>query len=117
MCRQQTGFYPDFIMWIIDGKRQRIIFVEPHGMLHAKAYIHDDKARLHERMPELAREIGERSRRKGVTLDSFIISATRYEDLYQRYDDGTWSREKFASTHILFQERTEQHDYLSRLFA
>ncbi len=114
---EERGFYPDFIMWIVDEKRQRIVFVEPHGMLHAKAYIHDEKAQLHERMPELAREIGERSRRKGVTLDSYIISATRYEDLYQRYDDGTWNREKFAGRHILFQERTEQYDYLLKLFA
>ena len=40
---------------------QRIVFIEPHGMLNQKAYIHDEKARLHERLPELARDIAGRS--------------------------------------------------------
>ena len=99
---EESGFYPDFILWIVDGQQQRIVYIEPHGMLHAKAYIHDDKARLWERLPDLAREIGQRSERCNITLDSYIISATPYADLYQRYDDGTWSRDKFAHYHILF---------------
>ena len=88
-----------------------------HGMLHAKAYIHDEKARPHERLPALAEEIGARSSRTDVELDSYIISATTYEDLCQRYDDGTWDRERFAEKHILFQERSLDYDYMKRLFA
>lgn len=111
------GFYPDFILWVLDGVRQRIIFVEPHGMVHAKAYLHDDKARLHERLPALAQAIGRRSGRHDIALDAFIISATRYADLYQHYDDGTWSRERFAEKHILFPERSRGYDYLRLLLA
>lgn len=112
---EERGFYPDFILWIVDQKTkaQRIVFVEPHGMLHAKAYIHDEKARLHERLPELAKAIGERSKRTDVKLDAFIISATPFDDLRQRYDDGTWNLTKFAEKHILFQERNDEYDYLS----
>jgi hypothetical protein len=113
---EERGFYPDFILWVLEGKSQRIVFVEPHGMLHAKAYIHDEKARLHERLPELAKEIGQRSGRQDITLDSYIISATSYDDLRQHYDDGTWDRKKFAEKHILFQERGEKYDYVGRLF-
>ncbi len=113
---EESGFYPDFILWITDGQLQRIVFVEPHGMLHANAYIHDEKARLHERLPELAEEIGRRSGRQDISLDSYIISATPYEDLYRRYDDGTWNREKFAEKHILFQERNAGYDYIASLF-
>jgi hypothetical protein len=113
---EERGFYPDFILWILDETSQRIIFIEPHGMLHAKAYIHDDKARLHERLPELAGEIGKRSRRQDIALDSYIISATPFDDLRQRYDDGTWDREKFAQRHILFQERSQEYDYMKKLF-
>jgi hypothetical protein len=112
---EERGFYPDFILWIVDENGQRIVFVEPHGMLHAKAYIHDDKARLHERMPELAKEIGKRSRRQDIALDSHIIpSTTPFDDLRQRYDDGTWDRDKFAQRHILFPERSQEYDYCSR---
>jgi len=113
---EERDFYPDFILWILDETSQRIIFIEPHGMLHEKAYIHDEKARLHERLPELAREIGKRSTQQGIALDSYIISATPFDDLRQRYDDGTWDREKFAQRHILFQERSHEYDYVKKLF-
>jgi hypothetical protein len=110
---EERGFYPDFILWIVDESGQRIVFVEPHGMLHAQAYIHDEKARLHERMPQLAKEIGKRSNRQDITLDTYIISATPFEDLQKRYEDGTWDRDKFAQHHILFQC---DKDYTSKLF-
>lgn len=113
---EESGFYPDFILWVLDGKRQRIVFIEPHGMIHNKAYIHDEKARLHERLPVLAREIELRSKKKNITLDSFIISATPYDDLQKRYDDGTWDYNKFAEKHILFQNRNPEYDYLRILF-
>jgi len=114
---EESGFYPDFILWVVDKQSQRIVFIEPHGMLHAKAYVHDDKARLWERLPELAREIGKRSDdRRDIFLDSYVVSATVYEDLYQSYDDGTWNREKFAQHHILFPERNQNYDYLKLLF-
>ena len=113
---EESRFYPDFILWIVDGQKQRIVFIEPHGMLHAKAYIHDDKARLHERLPGLAQEIGKRSGRKDIALDAFIISATPYADLHPRYDNGTWNRGKFAEKHILFPERGAPYDYMRLLF-
>jgi len=115
---EERGFYPDFILWLVDQatKAQRIVFIEPHGMLHAKAYIHDEKARLHERLPALAAEIGKRSGRTDITLDAFIVSATSYDELYQHYDDGTWDRARFAKKHILFHERGRNYDYMSILF-
>ena len=113
---ESTGFYPDFILWIKDGEKQHIVFVEPHGMRHANAYRHDDKATLHNRLPKLAQKIGERSKRKDVTLDSYIVSATPFGDLCKIYDDGTWDRERFfGKAHILFQERNEQYDYIKRI--
>lgn len=100
---EERGFYPDFILWIIEKKFQRIVFVEPHGMIYAKPYINDEKAKLHEALPALANEIAARSRKDAqVLLDAYIVSATPYEELHTRYDDGTWDRQKFAERHILF---------------
>mgnify|MGYP001000632106 CR=1 FL=1 len=113
---EERGFYPDFILWVIEGQAQRIIFVEPHGMLHARAYIHDEKARLHERLRELAPEIARRSGRRDVSLDAYIVSATPFDELCLRYDDGTWDRARFAEKHILFMERSEEYDYMRLLF-
>lgn len=115
---EERGFYPDFILWIIDQitKAQRIIFIEPHGMIYAKSYTYDEKARLHERLSQLAKKIGKQKVNIDIFLDAFIISATPYGELYKRYDDGSWDRAKFAEKHILFQERISDYDYMKLLF-
>ncbi len=115
---EERGFYPDFILWLLDQetKAQRIVFIEPHGMLHAKAYIHDEKARLWERLPALAEEIGKRNAKTNVLLDAYIISATPDEELHLRYDDGTRERTRFMENHILFRERGAKYDYMRELF-
>ena len=111
------GFYPDFILWIKTADLQRIVFIEPHGMLYAEAYQHDDKAKLHKSLPELAEAMCRRTGIKDVTLDSFIVSATSFDDLRKRYDDGSWDRRKFADAHILFPDRTEDYDYAALILA
>ncbi|MDE2957597.1 MAG: DEAD/DEAH box helicase family protein [Bacteroidota bacterium] len=109
-----SGFYPDFILWMISGDRQRVVFVEPHGMRHAPAYEEDEKARLHERLPALAEGIALRSEKaSNVSLDSFIVSATRYGDLRSRYGDGSWTKEDFARRHILFPD--ERGEYIETM--
>ena len=113
------GFYPDFIVWILEPSRkhQRIVFIEPHGMVYAKAYIHDEKARLHEYLRKLSKQLWHHSSGWKVELDSYLVSATRFEELHPRYDDGTWSRAKFAQHHILFPERNHGYDYLRFILA
>ena len=112
---ESSGFYPDFILWVRAGDKQRVVFIEPHGMLHAPAYAKDEKAQLHERLPELAREISKRSGIANVQLDSFVISETPYDVLCNRYGDGTWDREKFAAKHILFLECNDEYNYLAKI--
>lgn len=109
-----TGFYPDFILWMISADRQRVVFVEPHGMIHANAYEEDEKARLHERLSAMAEGIERRSGvDRRVQLDSFIVSATEYDSLRQRYGNGSWTKSDFAKRHILFPD--EAGEYLDAL--
>ena len=112
---ESTFFFPDFILWVKLDEAQRIIFVEPHGMHHEEAYINDDKARLHERLTELAGEIANRSDNPNVQLDSFIVSATKYENLRRLYGSGTWTVDDFATKHILFQEPDVGYNYIERI--
>lgn len=112
---ESSGFYPDFILWVKAGTSQRIVFIEPHGMRNAPAYVNDNKARLHEYLPDLAREIADRSGNSDVQLDSFIVSATKYEDLRKRYGNGSWTREDFAAKHILFPIRDVDYDYIAQI--
>jgi len=113
---EERNFYPDFILWINEEIEQHIVFLEPHGMIYAKPYKDDPKAQLHEELPELARKIGTRSKRKDIILDSYIISVTSYDELRIKYDDGTWDKNKFTDAHILFQDRDDKYDYIKMIF-
>jgi len=85
-------------------------------MRQEDAYMHDEKARLHESLPDLAKGISARGKRKAITLDSYIISATPYNDLRKKYDDETWDKKRFADAHILFLEPRGAYDYMERIF-
>ena len=111
---ENYGFYPDFILWHKTADGQRIVFIEPHGLIHADAYDHDEKARLHERLPVLARAISRRSRIANVSLDSYIVSRTGYGALKMKYQ-GHWSRDDFAEHHILFPIRETGYDYIRHI--
>ena len=109
----KRGFYPDFILWLKSDETQRIIFIEPHGMRNAPAYVEDDKVRLHERLPRLAADIRQRTGHRGVELDAFVVSVTDFETLRASYGDGNWTRERFTDSHILFQDTSPDYDYIA----
>ena len=111
---ERRGFYPDFILWVKRREEQRIVFVEPHGMVHAGAYRNDEKARLHRFLADLTEKLRRLApRKRKVTLDSFIVSETPFLELRSQYDDGSWNRKRFEEAHILFPE--SNGDYLRRI--
>ena len=107
---QNEGFYPDFILWITEGAKQRLVFIEPHGMVHDAVNEHNEKITLFKRLRTLSYE---RFRDNHVQMDSFIISKTDFPILRRR--EGM-DRQEFAEEwHILF--RTEADPtYLSPIF-
>ena len=113
---ERRGFYPDFILWVKRREEQRIVFIEPHGMVHAGAYRNDEKARLHLFLADLSEKLRRLApRKRKVTLDSFIVSETPFEELRLRYDDGSWDRQRFEDAHILFPRGPR--DYLRPILA
>ncbi|RKU16566.1 restriction endonuclease subunit R [Candidatus Poribacteria bacterium] len=107
---ENEGFYPDFILWILDGVKQRVIFIEPHGMVHEDINEDNDKLTLFKRLRELSYE---RFRFEHVQMDAFVISRTSLSDLISRYPDE--DRNSFAEKwHILF--RTDDPTYLEPIF-
>ena len=111
---ENEGFYPDFILWVKQGAYQRVVFVEPHGMRMEKSYWSSDKVHLFERLAELTQVWGAASGLKNVVLDSFIISATPYDELRQYYGTGDWPRHVFEEAHILFAEEPRYPELLFR---
>ena len=106
---QNEGFYPDFILWITEGAKQRIVFIEPHGMVHDVINEYNDKVTLFKRLRTISHE---RFRGEHVQMDSFIISKTAFSVLHRR--EGMKIQEFAEDWHILF--RTDDPDYLDPIF-
>ncbi len=98
---EADNFYPDFILWLTDGVRQRIVFVDPKGlaMLKPNTFRHP-KIRLYETLQELANDRGD----PDVALDSFIISDKRYEKTKSAFGTLQHTRDEFHQHHVVFPE-------------
>lgn len=98
-------FYPDFILWIIDGEHQYVTFIEPHGMRNEKGY----KSAKVDFFNKLKTEIEQQLNDKDISLDGYIITPTQHEAL----EHWGGSIPQMNSNHIYFQN--EQGDYYMRL--
>ena len=98
---EDSGFYPDFIVWITEGAKQRLVFVEPHGMLNDDHPDFNAKVGLHKKLQAQLAEARRKSRNKDLQLDSFVISQTPYDELRKRHG-AVWERSKYASAHVFF---------------
>ena len=103
---ENTGFYPDFILWITEGKKQRLVFIEPHGMRLEDHPSINPKVNLYSRLQVETPNARKKSKSPGLELDSFIISATPYDDL-KKVHGPEWDRDKYAASHILFADATD----------
>ena len=104
------GFYPDFILWILDGARQRIVFIEPHGMIHEPINKQNPKIMQFKRLRDFSYK---RFRGEHVQMDSYIISTTPITKL--RYRGGKGKQELQENWHILFPDSNDV-SYLSPIF-
>lgn len=97
------NFHPDFILWALHSKKQYITFIEPHGLIHEGPA--SNKVLFHQRIKEVERRLQDPE----VVLNSFILSASRYKDLF-------WgqSKEDLEIMHVLFMEE-DQDKYISKL--
>jgi len=64
------NFHPDFILWLLAGGRQHVVFVDPKGIRNIGAA--DPKIRFHQTIKEIEARLGDPS----VCLHSFIVSNT-----------------------------------------
>ena len=96
-----NGFYPDFIMWVKNGKRQRIVFLDPKGLEHMQRLDHE-KIQLAKDIKNLETELG----KENISLNSFILSKTSYETLVRGRTDPE-SRKEYEASHVLFLDDQE----------
>ncbi len=101
-----AGFYPDFILWVkyTDGS-QKAVFVEPHGMRNDNPPPKNDKVELYLALRDLSDRLAGKDGRE-VFLDSYIVSATPYGELNDKWGGG-WMRDDFARKHVLFEDELD----------
>lgn len=92
----EGGFYPDFILWIIEEDEQHIYFLDPHGLRHARAF-QDAKIQFHRTIKEIEQE---RLNDPKVILDSWIISPT-HRSAIEHWSDGK-DPQDFLDHHVVF---------------
>mgnify|MGYP001580980989 FL=1 len=74
------------------------------------------KVDLHKRLQAQASDALKRSKVKNLTLDSFVVSATLYDDLRKKHG-LEWDKQKYADAHILFFGDGKDNAYLEEIIA
>lgn len=103
-----SNFYPDFILWILDGQQQKIVFVDPKGLVMLQpSDFRNEKIQLYN---TLRTEIQPRFANSNVTLDSYIISDKSYAETRRFFGDpqNPYSRQEFTDNHVLFPDRAAE---------
>lgn len=104
---EANNFYPDFILWVNEGMRQRVTFIDPKGLRNIRGF-GDPKIQLYNLLKS---EIEPKLNDPDIVLDSFIISNTPYEEI--SFWNPCEDKAVFKKNHIVFQMDKE---YISELF-
>lgn len=101
---EASGFYPDFILWVNEGQKQRVVFIDPKGIRNLQGFKHP-KIQLFKTLKE---EVEPTLNDPDISLDSYIISNTPYREIH------LWGeRPEFLANHVLFKDDEE---YVKTLF-
>jgi len=89
------NFHPDFILWLLNGEKQDVIFVDPKGIRNLGP--NDPKIQFYETI----KEIEDRLSNTNIRLRSYIVSNTPSNTM-----QTLWLMQKaeMQKRHILFQE-------------
>jgi hypothetical protein len=101
------NFYPDFILWVVEGERQFVTFIDPKGIRQLTG-LNDPKIEFSKTIKELEERLGDPT----VVLNSFIVSTTPFKSV------GWWAgdeKQEFERRNVLFQVE-DKSVYISQLF-
>ena len=99
------NFYPDFILWRIDGDKQCITFVDPKGLQNME-WEGEPKLEFYKTIKDMQARLPDRS----VTLQSFILSVTTAAALRLKWPKVTDA--EYSARNILF---NADEGYIERL--
>ncbi len=104
----EGNFYPDFIMWIKQGDRQYLNFIDPKGLVNLNTK-DDPKINLAVKIKEIEEKLGD----SDVILNSFIVSVTPYGVI--KWVQDTLEKSELEDKNILFQ-KDDKNTYVGKMF-
>ncbi|RIV31555.1 hypothetical protein D2V08_14005 [Flagellimonas lutimaris] len=114
-----SSFYPDFILWVVDGKKQYIYFLDPKGILLGETHFNNPKvlwcsndASILE--AKIQADLKNDKKDFEVYISAFILSVTPFEKVRKVWSDGNVTREEFTKNKVLFIENSKE--YLIEIF-
>lgn len=104
------NFYPDFLLWLVDDQtgQQWLSFVDPKDLRNLD--LTHPKLGLYKEVKTLERELNDPS----LTLNAFILSATKFKELLNVGDVTTKS--ELEDRNVFFME-DDDNAYLKKMFA
>ncbi len=99
----ESNFYPDFIIWLVEEGTQKIIFADPHGLRHARGF-EDAKILLAKNIKEIEKQLNDPE----VSLHSSIISPSKYNEVNHWHSDLP-SSEAFVEHNVFFMYDDENY--------
>lgn len=70
-------YYPDFILWIIDKNRQKIIFIDPKGLIHPDL----EKINFHATVKQIEATIRKKYPEENIEIYSYIVTETKKTEI------------------------------------
>lgn len=102
------NFYPDFILWLLVGKKQYVTFVDPKGLRQLDDGSSNPKVQFYRTIKDIQTRLADPT----VILNSFIVSPTPYHNI-PMWGEGM-SKADLQKCHVLFQ-RDDKETYIKTL--
>jgi hypothetical protein len=110
----ESGFRPDFILWLLRDNHQTIAFIDPKGLRNFTDNFNNDKVQLCQKIKELEKDL----KRSDIRLESYLISQTHRNQL--QWPSPTDPKRQatageYKERHILF-AKDDPDKYVEELF-
>jgi hypothetical protein len=116
---ESSSFYPDFILWVIDGLKQYIYFLDPKGILLGETHFNNpkvlwckDDASILE--AKIQSDLNKDKKGIEVHISAFILSVTPFEKVKKVWSDGKVTKDEFVDNKVLFINKDKE--YLGTIF-
>jgi len=115
---ESSSFFPDFILWMVEEKKQHIYFLDPTGIRETRNFNNPKIIFCREQTADIERKINADLKADGldltVTVSAFILSVTPFADIAAVWGEGKVTMEEFTANNVLFIH--ENQVYLTQIF-